>query len=73
MLKRELWVGSKKQKKQSKANKKQIEAVKQEGGGIEIRQIVPTCSHFYTNLSKKKVIRKGKLGEITKCLLTRFS
>ena len=67
---RELWLGS----KETTQNKQKTDRGSEGGGGgmIEIREILPTCSHFYTNVSKK-AIRQGKLREITKCLLTRFS
>ena len=64
--------------------KKQREGVK--GGGVDRNSRNSLYSHIYTKLSpeheqkndiskqlSKQAIRQGKLREITKCLLTRFS
>ena len=73
----------KKKKKAKTKTKQQREGVKGRGGGerwIEIRDILSTATstqspNHKTNKKQlsKQAIRQGKLREITKCLLTRFS
>ena len=74
MLKKGLWIGAKKRGRQAG----------KEGGRQKLAKLYlqpllhksPTTKQQSTDIStqhSKKAIRQGKLREITKCLLTRFS